>query len=99
MLTCEECLRANPPTRLNCLYCGSALPLSEAAAHLRRPTLRQPEKWEEGYNVVLHEKATATEELLKEVAGLLRLEREAARRIFEAAEPLPLARVPSLEEA
>lgn len=99
MLTCEECLRANPPTRLKCLYCGSTLPLSEAAAHLRRPTLRQPEKWEEGFNVVLHEKAKATDELLKEVASLLRLEGEAARRILEAAEPLPLARVPSMEEA
>lgn len=99
MVTCEECLRANPPTRLACLYCGAKLPLPEAAAHLRRPTLRPPEKWEEGFNVILLEGAAATEELLQEVASLLRLEREEAGRILEAAEPLPLARLNSLEEA
>jgi hypothetical protein len=99
MVTCEECLRANPPTRLNCFYCGAKLPLSEAAAKLRRPSLRQPEKWEEGYNVVLYEQATVTEELLKEVVSLLQLEREEARRILEAAEPLPLAHIHSSEEA
>lgn len=26
MITCDACLRANPPTRANCLYCGGNLP-------------------------------------------------------------------------
>src|SRR5437899_12262692 len=26
MVNCIDCLRANPPTRANCLYCGSPLP-------------------------------------------------------------------------
>lgn len=99
MLTCEECLRANPPTRLNCMYCGAQLPLSEASARLRRPTIRQPEKWEDGYNVILYERAQIGEEQLKEIASLLRLEKEEARRILEAVEPLPLARLNSMEEA
>jgi hypothetical protein len=99
MVTCEECLRANPPTRLNCFYCGARLNLTEEAALSRRPTIRQPEKWEEGYNVVIYERASATPEVLTEVASLLRLEREEAGRILEAAKPLPLARVPSQEEA
>jgi hypothetical protein len=99
MLTCDACLRANPPTRLNCLYCGARLPVSEQSAALRRPSLRQPEKWEEGYNVILNKRPRATDELLKETVSLLRLEREEAKRILEAAEPLPLARVHSPEEA
>jgi hypothetical protein len=100
MVTCAECLRANPPTRPNCFYCGAKLPLSASgASSLRRPTLRQPEKWEEGYNIVLSEGALLSEQLLSEVTGLLRLEREEAARILEAAEPVPLARVDSPEEA
>lgn len=97
MVTCEECLRANPPTRLNCFYCGAKLPFSEAS--VRRPALRQPEKWEEGYNIILDEQAKITEELLREVAKLVRLKSEEVMRILEAAEPLPLARVNSVEEA
>jgi hypothetical protein len=31
MITCEECLRANPPTRTNCLYCGTKLPMGNFA--------------------------------------------------------------------
>ncbi|HKS28422.1 MAG TPA: hypothetical protein VJS44_11405 [Pyrinomonadaceae bacterium] len=98
MVTCETCLRANPPTRPNCLYCGVRLPQS-ASNSSRRPVIRQPENWEEGYNVVLIERGSAPLELLSEVAGLLRLERAEAARILEASEPLPLARVDSPEEA
>jgi hypothetical protein len=100
MVTCEECLRANPPTRPNCLYCGAKLPLPDAAvSSSRRPVIRQPEKWEEGYNVVLLERASAQDKLLSEAAGLLRLERAEAARILEASQPLPLARLDSMEEA
>ena len=99
MVTCPECLRANPPTRQGCLYCGAELPRSDMTAGLRHPTLRQPEKWEEGFNVVLCRQAKTTKELLAEVAGLLRLSTEAARRILHSARPLPLARLNSAEEA
>jgi hypothetical protein len=99
MVTCGECLRANPPTRPNCFYCGARLTITEEAARLRRPILRQPEKWEEGFNVVLYERAAATPDVLREVTSLLRLEREEAGRILEAAKLLPLARLHSREEA
>lgn len=100
MVTCEECLRSNPPTRANCLYCGAKLPVSDTSVAARsRLTLRQPEKWEEGYNLILAERALPSEQLSSEVAALLRLEREEAARILSAAEPLPLARVDSAEEA
>src|SRR5580765_7118103 len=29
MITCDSCLRANPPTRQTCLYCGERLPATE----------------------------------------------------------------------
>lgn len=53
MVACESCARSNPPTRMNCLYCGAGLPVSEANAALRRPALRPLAEWEQGFNVVL----------------------------------------------
>ena len=53
MVACEACLRANAPTRMNCLYCGAALAVADASNDLRRPSLRALEAWEQGFNVVL----------------------------------------------
>lgn len=100
MLTCEECLRANPPTRPRCLYCGAALPQVDAAlVESRRPTIKQPEKWEEGYNVIHYGEPKVSDELLREAAGLLRLGRAELKRILEARVPLPLAHLRSREDA
>lgn len=99
MVACEKCLRANPPTRANCFYCGAVLPVTEDSARKRRLHLKQPEEWEEGYNVVLCGRAHVTEELLRELAEGLRLQKADALRLLEASEPLPLAHLQSAEEA
>ena len=109
MVACESCLRANAPTRMNCLYCGAVLPASDADHDLRRPTLRALEAWEQGFNVVLVPQAAAgdasaaTDDLsvdnLSEAAALLRLEAGQLREMRKAGMPLPLARVASREEA
>jgi hypothetical protein len=101
MVRCEECLRANPPTRTTCLYCASALPVTEQSAALIKPTLRPLEKWEQGFNIIIlpaadaHFKAGSQEE----VASLLHLTTEDVWRIMEAAEPLPVARAATEQEA
>lgn len=103
MVACEACLRANPPTRMSCLYCGAALPVSDTSNDLRRPTLRALEAWEQGFNVVLVPETAAACELsvdnLSEAAGLLRLEAGQLREMLRAGAYLPLARVASREEA
>jgi hypothetical protein len=100
MIRCEQCLRANPPTRVNCLYCGAILPRDEANAFLRQPTLRRLEKWEQGYNTILLQPVPElNEERLLKTADLLRLSSEDLNRIFAAALPLPVARAASLDEA
>ena len=109
MVACEKCQRANPPTRMNCLYCGAALPANEATAALRRPVLRQLETWEQGFNVVLLPSAAESSvasgvaasvgAAFSEAASLLRLEPERVSEIASARKPLPLARVASREEA
>lgn len=101
MVTCETCLRANAPTRTSCLYCAAALPVSEATAQLRRPTLRRLEKWEQGFNCILmpEKSGPLDDEALREMAELLRLRAEELKRIVEAGTPLPLARAATLDEA
>jgi hypothetical protein len=101
MVTCAACLRANAPTRTSCLYCAAALPVTEATALLRRPTLRRLEKWEQGFNCILMPEKTPAlgDDALREMAELLRLSANDLKRIMEAGTPLPLARAATRDEA
>jgi len=100
MVACGECLRTNAPTRMSCLYCGAALPVTEQSARLRRPALRPLEEWEAGFNVILHPRpAPAPAEALEEAASLLRVGAEWLREFQAAGRALPLARAASREEA
>ena len=102
MIRCEECLRANPPTRVTCLYCVAPLPLTEAAVRLRKPVLRPPEKHQSGYNNILlpQDQALSDEEIV-EAATLLKISEEKFRDLlsFSQSIPLPVARTASREEA
>jgi hypothetical protein len=100
MIRCEECLRANPPTRVSCLYCVAPLPLTEASARLRKPVLRPPEKHQLGYNnILLPPDQAISAEAIAEVATLLKLSEENFQEILSLALPLPVARTASREEA
>lgn len=99
MVRCEECLRANPPIRVACLYCGAALPASSVTGK-PKPALRSLEKWEQGYNnILIKVSAELSDQSLDEAAGLLRLPSAELRRITDANTPLPLARTAVPEEA
>ena len=100
MIRCEECLRANPPTRVSCLYCVAPLPMTEAAARLRKPVLRPPEKHQLGYNnILLPQDQAAPEEVISEAAKLLKLSAENVRELMSQSAPMPVARTASREEA
>jgi hypothetical protein len=100
MITCDECLRANPPTRINCLYCSVPLPLTESSARLRKPILRRPEKHQLGYNTIyLPGAERLAVEAVSEAASLLKLKQDELERILGEGIPLPLARTASREEA
>jgi len=100
MIRCEECLRANPPTRVSCLYCVAPLPVTESSAKLRKPVLRQPEKHQPGYNSILTppERALA-DETVGEAAALLKLSPEDIQALMSQGVPMPVARTASREEA
>lgn len=103
MVTCKECLRANPPTRINCIYCGAVLPLTETTLDLQKPTLRRLEKWELGYNNILVARSAngpaQVEEDLTEAADVLKLTGAELARIVSSNLPLPLARAATVDES
>lgn len=101
MIRCEECLRANPPTRVNCLYCAATLPLTESSARLRKPVLRPLEKHEQGYNIIIlpDEQTVIKSKALEDAAKWLKLNQENLERILAEHQPLPIARTASEEEA
>jgi hypothetical protein len=100
MIRCEECLRANPPTRVSCLYCVAPLPMTEVSARLIKPVLRPPEKHQLGYNNILlpHDQAVS-EEVVNDAAALLKLKVENVREVLLQGAPLPVARTASRAEA
>ena len=100
MIRCEECLRVNPPTRINCLYCSVPLPVTESSRHLRKPILRPPEKHALGYNtIVLPSSGAATPESIGNASSFLKLKPEDFEQILAERVPLPVARTASSEEA
>lgn len=100
MVRCDVCLRANPPTRINCLYCSGILPLNETTVDLQKPALRPLEKWEHGYNNILLPPApNLSDEKLVQAADLLRLLPDDLTRILSSSMPLPLARAATTDEA
>lgn len=102
MIVCDECLRANAPTRAECLYCTAPLPVTEESLRLRQPSLRPLEKWEQGFNCILMPDADAgllSNERLAEAAGFLRMEIDALKKIVAAQQPLPLARAAAHDDA
>ena len=101
MIPCDECLRVNPPTRLSCLYCEAPLPLTESSVHLRKLTLRQPEKHEIGFNCILLtvNSSRADNEVVTKAAELLKLKLENIETIINVGVPMPLARTSNLAEA
>jgi hypothetical protein len=101
MVPCEECLRANPPTRVTCIYCAAPFPFSEKTANLQKPSLRPLEKWEQGYNCILlpMSRDDLADESLMEAGNLLKLTADQLKRITAAGTLLPLARAAAFDES
>ncbi|MCY7376040.1 MAG: hypothetical protein LH472_08730 [Pyrinomonadaceae bacterium] len=100
MIRCQQCVRMNPPTKLNCFYCGAELEISEAQRRFVRPNLRKLEAWEKGFNVImLPILPTFDKAKIAQIARILKTEKEILQKIIEAGKPLPVARAESEKEA
>lgn len=100
MIDCRECRRKNPPTRLDCLYCGAELELSEARSEFLKLNLRKLESWEKGFNLVyLSGLESSDETKFSEIAEILKCEKDFLHKLACAAKFLPLVRAESEREA
>lgn len=100
MILCAECRRTNPPTRLDCFYCGAQIEFDEAQSHLLRPNLREPEIWENAFNLVYSpDSQILDDEKAAEIAKILKSEPEFLFDLISTKKALPLARVESAREA
>ena len=101
MVRCDVCLRSNPPTRANCLYCAAALTTSRKTVEARAVTLKPVDDSVLGYNCILFPTIpnNYAADKLQTAAQLLKLSAAELQRITVAAVPLPLARTETREEA
>ena len=106
MITCDACLRANPPTRANCLYCAASLPVNTQVVNPQpapKPVARTivPANFDAGFYVVLTPGRTKpiTESSLAETAVVLGLKTKDAEIALGLDRPVPLARTATIEQA
>lgn len=101
MVRCEVCLRANPPTRSNCLYCAAALTIGRKTVEPRSVILKPVDDSVHGFNCILFPGSANNHaaEKLQTAAQLLKLSAAELQRIIVAPAPLPLARTETREEA
>ncbi len=100
MILCRKCERINPPTRLDCFYCGAELEISEAQSEFLKLNLRKLENWEKGFNLIYSpESQNFDDAKLSEIAKMLKCEKEFLQKLIDAEKTLPLVRAESEKEA
>lgn len=109
MITCDACLRANPPTRSKCLYCGADLPLTgndregQSSREATNPIgqIDQPASVSDAHYVVLspNQNNVVAESSLGAIASLLHLRPTEVEIALGSGCAVPLARAASSEQA
>jgi hypothetical protein len=103
LVACEKCARKNPPTRANCVYCGTGLNISADKTAAIVPNLRPVEAWEKGFNLIILPKSVAgnvhNEESVRAVSKVLKFELPELNALLGKGIPLPVARVSTRAEA
>ena len=99
MVRCDVCLRSNPPTRANCLYCAAALPAAKRIIEQPSVVLKPIADSILGFNCILisHDANSATN--ISNAAQLLNISSAELEKIIVAEVPLPLARTNTSAEA
>lgn len=99
MVACGGCGRMNPPTRLICLYCARELDVQSDSVDFARLTLRKPEDWEAGFNVVLLSKVDPQSQETTAISKIAQTSLEHVKKIAATGRPMPVVRVGSQTEA
>ena len=111
MITCDACLRANPPTRDGCIYCGANLPVvprkqdSPATGAVKDSTADStadpaPSPGD-AYYIALAPDSTniPSESCLAEVEALLHTKTQELRGLFDHDRSVPVTRAATPEQA
>lgn len=101
MITCDACLRANPPTRSNCLYCGANLPVNATETRPLVESGGESSSPATGFYVVLRpNQASPTAELsLGKIAEESRLRATDVQIALRLGGPAPVALAPTADQA
>jgi hypothetical protein len=100
LIPCSACSRPNPLTRTSCIYCGAELDLNDEQRASLRPVIRKVESYEPGFSLIyVPGDGEATGSPAADVAGMLRLEEDAAVEVLGSTFPVPLARAATENEA
>ena len=99
MVACEACLRANAPTRAQCMYCGA--PLNQSAGATEVETATAERVGEPNFYIVAwaREGQTDDDSSLNQIATRFQLKPEELRVALSTGTPLPLSSTASQEEA
>lgn len=95
MIACNGCTRANPPNRLECLYCGKPLDVKPEIARDVKVNLRRLELFERGWNVIASRGPDMDPTVAGQIALLLGREPAEISEHLSLDLPLPVARVDS----
>ena len=100
MIVCAKCARTNPPTRVDCLYCGAPLEISDAQSRFLKLNFRALETWEKGFNLIFTAVSENPDDAqIEKAASFLKLETDVLQKIIASKKPLPVARVETGIEA
>ena len=91
MVTCAECLRANPPTRTACLYCSAPMPGAGKVDESKSSQISVAATTNNGFNVVLlPSKSRNLTGDLSQLAALFRLKEDELVALVRSGEALPV---------
>ncbi len=100
MIACANCKRSTPPNRNHCLYCGKELEFSSPNPRSLKLNLKKLESFENGFNLIInHKEPFARIEELGKISKSIGIELDTLNSILSAREPLPCARLLSLNDA
>lgn len=101
MVVCTACQRNNPPTRMDCLYCGKDLEITDENAKFVRLHLQKPETWENGFNVIWSAQNSneIDFETRREIAEIFGFEPPQFSKLIDANPDVPLVRLDSMKSA
>ncbi|MBK9215293.1 MAG: hypothetical protein IPM59_06785 [Chloracidobacterium sp.] len=88
-----SCGRTNPPNRSACVYCGKALEIADLSTV--RFSLRQPETWERGWNLIYLPNLNDPRPNAAVLSGIVGIDAERLTPLLDAGVPVPVARVSS----